>query len=874
MGQQEWHQSLVKFRQAVYAKDEAAIDSSQFHYSDVVKALMNDRAEEQLQVSLMLMLQEGSSNFLTEKTTYEAVESLKSCLIQLKKASRYNLQSQVLVTVTSILLNSDASDETQLSEFVELLVESVVQVKRNHPLVRSTGCTCLMEIEHFFPGTVARHLDQLWGALAKDTSWASQALAQLVALTLGTLEGSGTSSLHDVPVLVSQLPLMTPVATGTLLRSLQAIARNTGALPTGVVKMCSSQYALCYELPLVHFVLTAEVQPCPELLERVRRTLATAFASCCGLVLSWLGSALRRLVTHGGIQGPCWNLDLLPGPGAEAELQGLQLQAALADGLATGPAPEETLATVVTHLRSFWRWVGAVPSRFPLQLLLHILYRLYADSRTSTLASSVDEELSRLVVNMTMLPPFYCRSLLSFLNCIKITFPDSMLPENVLAQAVETVTQPSRDQSLEVGLESSLLVLGTAVQQPAHVCKPKLVFRYIQRLFSSQGPCTRRTWLLGNQLVDLCCSIMLHQAPNSLSSELRGVLCYLMESSEDVDVQSRAKLLYAALYALSESKARQLLELCSNGPARDSQLDCSTLSSATFPVATMVASPPAEVLRLSRLGGPHSRATSEDGGSKHPDEKAVGCGPGQALEPGALLHYRAYMEKHFVHNVSITCLLSLVAPDAQLDCLLGLRLRLSPPADWGIAQGLEMPVLWRKENGATVAVSLSPKVATSCTITVTPWIMNTLNITRDREILCPQNIPETETSLDSRNIEPAKIKSLLWDNNACRRAYGNFPRRCSAASEAQQSVFRLASQLPSQELLTQLRERLAPWLVRRETKKGSLHAVFVAPQRKHILVVVDNLGGQLVASLVVEFWQLLAPTQAFLERLCAKDSHH
>lgn len=862
MSQQEWHESLAKFRQAVYAQDKAAMGSFQLHYSDAVKALMNDRAEEQLQISLMLTLQEGTSAFVAEETAYEAVESLKSCFTQLKKTSRYNLQSHILVTVTSILLNMDATDDTRLLEFVELLVESVVQVKRNHPLVRSTGCTCLREIECFFPGTVARHLDQLWGALAKDTSWASQALVQLVAMALDTSESSRTSSLHDVPVLVSQLPLMTPLAAGTLLRILLTIGRDTDALRHKVIKMCSSQYALCYELPLVHFVLMAEEQPCFEALERLRRGLASAHAGCRGLVLSWLGSALRRRGTCGWIQP--LSLDLLPAPGAEAELQGLHLQAALADGLPTGPAPEEILATVVAHLRSFWRWVGTVPSRFPLQLLLHVLYRLYLDSRNSALASSVDEELVRLVVNMTMLPPFYCRSLLSFLDCIEVTFPDSTLPESVLAQAVETVTQPSRDQCLEVGLESSLLVLGTAVQRPAHVCKPKLVFRYIQRLVSSQGLSAHRTWLLGNQLIDLCCSIMLHQAPNSLSSELRSVLCYLMESSEDVDVQSRAKLLYAALYALSESKARQLLQLCFNGPARNSQLDCSTLSSTTFPVATMVGSPPAEVLRLSRLGGPHSHMTLESSGLEIPNNEAVSCVSSQALEPGALLDYKAFLEKHFVHNVHIACLLSLVSPDPQLDCLLGLRLSLSPPANWGIAQGLEMPILWRKKNGATVTLSLSPKVAASCTITVTAeftgldlssyeCVLDPLQV-RFEDLLLPMPIPNPTF--------PQLWRKLLFDK---------LWQECSAAPEAQQSVFRLVSHLPGQELFTQLCQRLAPWLVHKEPKKGSLHAVFVAPHRKHILIVVENLGGQLVASLVVESWQLLAPVQAFLEELCSQD---
>ncbi|CAN8024029.1 unnamed protein product, partial [Ixodes persulcatus] len=592
MAQQERYQSLVKFRQAVFSKDKIASESSQFHYSDVVKALMNDRAEEQLQINLMLMLQEGSNDFLTKMTTYEAVESLKSCFSQLKRTSRYNLQSHILVTVTSILLNADASDDTQLSEFVELLVESVVQVKRNHPLVRSTGCSCLREIEFFFPGTIARHLDELWGALAKDTSWASQALAQLVALALGTLEGSCRSGVHDVPVLLSQLPLMTPMTAGTLLRSLLAVAQDTNALPPGVVKMCSSQYTLCYELPLAHFVLTAEVGFAREHAYSEHALVApsrTVDTECGSRERSLSSLALLEFTatqttkdvmregTHELAQGSQWSLALLPAPGADAQLQGLQLQAALADGLATASAPEEALATVVVHLRSFGRWAAAVPSRFPLQLLLHILYRLYADSRESALASSVDEELSRLVVNMTMLPPFYCRSLLSFLSCIEGASFCSMLPESVLAQAVETVAQPSRAQCLEAGLESSLLVLGVAVQRPVHVFKPKLVFRYIQRLVSSRGLSARRTWLLGNQLIDLCCSIMLYQAPDSLSSELRGVLCYLMESSEDVDVQSRAKLLYAALYALSESKARQLLQLCSNCPVRDRELDCSTL---------------------------------------------------------------------------------------------------------------------------------------------------------------------------------------------------------------------------------------------------------------------------------------------------------
>lgn len=89
---------------------------------------MNENAEDQ--VCMMLMLQDGSHYLLDETwvkhrmniwinctwmhifsysclSTSEAVSSLKSCLNQLRRSKKLRLEGQLLVTVTTVLLDSD-----------------------------------------------------------------------------------------------------------------------------------------------------------------------------------------------------------------------------------------------------------------------------------------------------------------------------------------------------------------------------------------------------------------------------------------------------------------------------------------------------------------------------------------------------------------------------------------------------------------------------------------------------------------------------------------------------------------------------------------------------------------------------------------------
>lgn len=866
MDQQGCYSNLAKLRQELYADSGNEAITVGLHYSDVVKVLVDDHQDEGCQLALLVMLQDAGSCYQSKKPAYDAVESLKSAFGALKRTNRYNVQSQTLITMTTIILSHQSADYAQLCELVELLVENVVQVKRNHPLVRAAGCSCLREIEIFHPGFLAKQMEQLWGTFGKDYSWACQALAQLLAVgttalntPTGTASDEPARSLHEVSTLIGCIPLMTPVAAAAVMQSL--LANLVDGLPPALLKLCCSQFSSCYELPLVQLMLTMQGEVCKEawwqeLQSEVIQWLADGLhcpESQQALKISWLGSALSQTA---GLSKTSWHL--LPVPRDEVTQQGLRLQAALAAGFDAWGGPERMLDAMIPYLRILKRHVCLAPGHFGIHLLFHVLYRLYADLRNTTVAASLTEEITRLVINMTMLGPLYCRNLLNFLKCIETGFPESSLSQVVLMEAVDMVTGQSWEDCVQgSAVESCLLVLTAAVQKPGNLCRPKQLFHFIEGLVANQGLSAHRGWLLGNRLIDLCCSVVLHQTDHAIGSDLCTILSYLMDSSEDVDVKSRVKLLYASLSALSESKAQQLLHCCSHDPVLDSEKDCNVLSD--FPVPSPVACPTAELLRLERLlpDGSHLQPCDQA-----PCREAQG---GRGLCLDELQKYRVFLESVFDHVVSIPCRIVLESSEPRFDCLLGLQLNLAPPEGWGTAQGLEASVFWKSDSGVTTSIALSPQASVPCSVAVRAeftsldscshvcWLAPLQVCFED--LLLPLPIPEPLP--DEVHPPPDTYRAMVW--HSLWEQVSGFP-------EAQLSTLRLCPSPPSQQLWLQLCEGLAPFVVRWQPR--GLQAAFVVPKRTHVLLTLGACGPHLIASLLVEDWRLLPRVQTFLQSLC------
>ncbi|XP_037504645.1 uncharacterized protein LOC119379400 isoform X2 [Rhipicephalus sanguineus] len=862
MGHQECFSNLARLRQELYADPETV--SVGLHYSDVVKVLVDDRQDEGSQLALLLMLQEAGSSYQSEKTAYDAVESLKSAFGALRRTTRYNVQSQTLITMTTIILSHQSADYTQLYELVELLLENVVQVKRNHPLVRAAGCSCLREIEIFHPGFLAKQMEQLWGTLGKDNSWACQALALLLAVgtttpTAAMGNASDEPARSEVSSLIGYIPLMTPLAAAAVMQSL--LANLVGVLPPALLKLCCTQFSLCYDLPLVQLMLTMQGELCREAwwqalrLEVIQR-LAHGLhypESQQALKISWLGSALSQVA---GQPNASWHL--LPVPRDKVTQQGLRLQATLATGFDAWGGPEKMLDAVIPYLRVLKRHVCLAPGPFGIHLLFYVLYRLYADLRNTTVAALLTEEITRLVINMIMLGPLYCRNLLNFLKCIETAFPESSLSQVVLMEAVDMVTEQNWEDCVQdSAVESCLLVFTAAVQKPGNLCQPKQLFHFIEQLVANRGLAAHRGWLLGNRLIDLCCSVVLHQTNHAVSSDLCTILSYLMDSSEDVDVKSRVKLLYTSLSALSELKARELLHCCSHDPALDSEKDCNVLSD--FPLPSPVACSTAEVLRLERLLPNGSRLEPCD---QVPSREAQG-GQGLCLEE--LHKYRAFLESDFDHVVSIPCRLVLESPEPRFDCLMGLQLNLAPPEGWGTAQGLEASLFWKSDSGVATSVALSPQTSVPCSIAVRAeftsldscshvcWL-EPLQV-RFEDLLLPLPIPQP--LCDQAHPSQDTYRAMVW-HSLCEQLTGS--------PEAQSSTLRLGPSPPSQQLWLRLCEGLAPFVVRWQPR--GLLAGFVVPKRIHVLLTLEACGPHLIASFLVEDWLLLPRVQTFLQSLC------
>ncbi|CAI8043461.1 hypothetical protein GBAR_LOCUS24093 [Geodia barretti] len=100
--------------------------------------------------------QEAAPKLLNDAIRLEStVTSLKTIFYQSRTSASSLVLSQILCTMTSILIEMEAVVEGDylLSELVQILSEVVEKVETEgyHHLVRATACDCLREIELAFP---------------------------------------------------------------------------------------------------------------------------------------------------------------------------------------------------------------------------------------------------------------------------------------------------------------------------------------------------------------------------------------------------------------------------------------------------------------------------------------------------------------------------------------------------------------------------------------------------------------------------------------------------------------------------------------------------------------------------------------------------
>ncbi|XP_033647366.1 AP-5 complex subunit beta-1-like [Asterias rubens] len=133
---------------------------------DILQALYSDNLGNSIRVVLLSTLQEnGSCLMSTPESIEQTVGSLTGMYSQTIVESSAFYTSQLLVTITTILLESGqlTAQPRMFTDFVDLLLDVVSKVNSAvDRAVRGTACQCLSEIETMHPGILMRKLEHFY----------------------------------------------------------------------------------------------------------------------------------------------------------------------------------------------------------------------------------------------------------------------------------------------------------------------------------------------------------------------------------------------------------------------------------------------------------------------------------------------------------------------------------------------------------------------------------------------------------------------------------------------------------------------------------------------------------------------------------------
>eukprot|EP00002_Diphylleia_rotans_P034953 TRINITY_DN7573_c0_g1_i1.p1 TRINITY_DN7573_c0_g1~~TRINITY_DN7573_c0_g1_i1.p1 ORF type:complete len:944 (+),score=176.78 TRINITY_DN7573_c0_g1_i1:62-2893(+) len=126
-----------------------------------------DERDDALKTNILVFLQEHARVLLSDVAK---LELLCSCLTNAihgtqQSVNVYPLKAQILVTVTTILIEFDALDNHRIlfQNFISLLIDIVREANSSHNrYLRSQACDCLREIELAYPGLLSASLGHLY----------------------------------------------------------------------------------------------------------------------------------------------------------------------------------------------------------------------------------------------------------------------------------------------------------------------------------------------------------------------------------------------------------------------------------------------------------------------------------------------------------------------------------------------------------------------------------------------------------------------------------------------------------------------------------------------------------------------------------------
>lgn len=215
--------------------------------------------------------------------------------------------------------------------------------------------------------------------------------------------------------------------------------------------------------------------------------------------------------------------------------------------------------------------------------------------------SELEQEIYKLVLSIVTSNPQFIPHTVDLLNEVSTITPDSSFPTDLLRSLSEHVVSQSIESILP-NLTHHLKLLSLAMR--ATDIPPTPTVRFLVQILDKSEIARSGNWSIGNCVLAVCYSILLHHHTNTTVTELGNLLLYICASYRDIDIRDRARFYYCLLTNVSNKKCSKILASETRPKQGLPQAIADDITTSSFPVPPPVKHIGTPFLRLTRVPQP------------------------------------------------------------------------------------------------------------------------------------------------------------------------------------------------------------------------------------------------------------------------------
>lgn len=370
--------------------------------------------------------------------------------------------------------------------------------------------------------------------------------------------------------------------------------------------------------------------------------------------------------------------------------------------------------------------------------------------------------------------------------------------------------------------------------------------RFLLNVLISSSLCSAGGWRMGNAVLAVCRSLLLHPSLDQVFIELADLLQYMTLHYEDTDIQDHARFYYTLLTNLSKEKLSGVLTKGIDvGPAKatimaesDEQSSCLTVHQTKRTMLQLVKNPCSK-----------TRETPSNGESKtFKDEAVLAVYQEQFLSPG------------FASEVNLKCQLKHTGEvEASYHKLFSISLHFElTDANYEEVHDITVPCLFKDRKPPVVRLKLKPRqpyptrLHTSAMFTTEDG-MSYYTQLEDVSVSFPDVFLPIPVQGDWSPESKEQLFDSLWKDI------------CTDEGGSQSATSLFCFELGDCSLCGLVDANFHPYLISRNEEEECYKVLFFIPPRCHVLLSITNAEDAVRVRIATDNWKLLPYINSYLQ---------